>query len=78
MISRDAKNLFIPDSKDCGLALFSVWERSGNDSQHSRGSSSSNSRFTLEHNDTVSQVCGHDEVVLDDERRLLSVEDVPA
>lgn len=44
--------------------------------QCSRGSSSRYSRLTLEYNDTVSQVCGHDEVVFDDERRLLGVEDV--
>jgi len=50
----------------------------GTNAQYSRGSSSSYSRFTLEHNDTVSQVSGHNEVVFDDERRLLSVEDVPA
>ena len=44
---------------------------------HSRGSGSGHSRLTLEHNDTVSQVRGHDEVVFDDECCLLSVEDVP-
>ena len=43
-----------------------------------RCSGGSHGRLTLEYDDAVSQVCGHNEVVFDDEGRLLSVEDVPA
>ena len=46
--------------------------------QCSLGSGSRHGGLTLEHNDAVSQVCGHDEVVFNDERCLLGVEDVPA
>lgn len=45
---------------------------------HSRGGGGSYSRLTLEHNNTVSQVRGHDKVVFDDKRCLLSVENIPA
>ena len=76
MISRDAKNLFIPVSNDCGLRCFQYRMDVRTTAPHSRGSGSRHSRLPLEHNDTVSQVCGHDEVMLDDERCLLSVEDV--
>ena len=34
-------------------------------------------RFTLENDDAVCKVCGHDEIVLDDEGGLLGVEDEP-
>ena len=44
---------------------------------HSRGSGGSHSGLTLEHDDTVSQVRSHDEVVFDNERCLLRVKDVP-
>ena len=42
-----------------------------------RCSSGGDSGFTLEDNDTISEISGHDEVVLDDEGRLLGVEDKP-
>lgn len=77
MISRDAKNLFIPVNKDCGLTLFSALIHLRTIAHSSRSSGSSHRRLTLEYNDAISQVCGHDEVVFDDERCLLGVEDVP-
>ena len=40
-----------------------------------RRSSGLNGGLTLEHDDTVGEVGGHDEVVLDDEGRLFRVED---
>ena len=43
-----------------------------------RVSSSGHSRLTLEHDDAVSEVRGHDEIVLDDESCFLSMEDVSA
>lgn len=43
-----------------------------------RRCSSGNGRLTLKHDDTVGQVGGHDEIVLDDERSLLGVQDEPA
>jgi hypothetical protein len=76
VISRDAKNLFIPVSKDCGLPCFQHRVDTRTTAPHLRGSGSGHSGLPLEYNDTVSQVRGHDEVVLDDERCLLSVEDV--
>ena len=43
-----------------------------------RRSSGLNGGLTLEHDDAVGKIGGHDEVVLDDERRLLCVEDESA
>ena len=39
-----------------------------------RCSSGSDSGFTLEDNDTIGEIGGHDEIVLDDEGGLLRVE----
>ena len=42
--------------------------------KYPRSSSGSNSRLALEHDDPISKISGHDEIVLDDESGLLSVE----
>jgi hypothetical protein len=47
------------------------WIKQGN----LRRSRCGNSRFALEDDDAVCKVCGHDEVVLDDEGGLFSMED---
>ena len=79
MISRDAKNLFIPDNKDCGLSfgLFQHERIPGINTLHSRGSGGCHSGLALEYNDTIGKVCRHDKVVFDHKRRLLSVQDKP-
>ena len=78
MISRDARNLFIPVNKDCGLTSFLALVGLRKTARNSRGSGSSHGGLTFEYDNAISQVCGHDKVVFDDERCLLSVEDVPA
>ena len=40
-----------------------------------RCGSGGDSGFTLENNDTISEISGHDEIVLDDESSLLCVKD---
>lgn len=81
MISSEDKNLFIPVKSDCGLLgsksdrlVFAKYEKR-NRSRDVRRSGGSNGGFTLENNNTVGQVGCHDEIVLNDKRRLLGVED---
>lgn len=40
---------------------------------YSRSGGCRNSRLTLEHDDSISEISGHDEIVLDDESGLLAV-----
>lgn len=74
MISSEAKNLFIPDRRDCGLrksvktAIFRKKEYYG-----VRSGRGGNGWLPLEDNDAISEISCHDKVVLDDERRFLGV-----
>lgn len=67
----------MPDSKDCGLHIYvsAQIEATGQKkkAEYSRSGSCRNSRSTLEHNDSISEISGHDEIVLDDESGLLIV-----
>jgi hypothetical protein len=65
----------MPVSSDCGLK--NLWLRTHIDVENTlclRCSRCRNGWLALEHDDSVSEVCRHDEIVLNDERRLLGME----
>ncbi len=68
----------MPVKRDCGLSGQCQppgWERMAE--KRLRSGCGGNGGLALEHDDTVRKVGGHDEVVLDDERSLLGMQDEP-
>ena len=69
----------MPVRRACGLAEASQRRDSRQKGRmkegYARSGGGSDGGLTLEHDDTVGEVGGHDEVVLDDEGGLLCVQD---
>lgn len=73
VISSDFKNLFIPVNKPSGLHIsITVYTSISGDS---RSSPSLDGGRTVEDDDSVGQICSHDEIVLDDECGSLRAHD---
>ena len=75
----------MPVRRDCGLVGGTVSEMRRDEgtgdeerrSEYLRGGGGGYCRLALEHDNPVGKIGGHDEVVLNDEGRLLGVEDKP-
>lgn len=71
MISKDARNLFMPVSSDCGLLKTEIRRSSFyRDVDDARIRLCRYGRSSFEDNYTVRKVCCHDEIVFDDESGL--------
>ena len=71
----DARSRVLRVASECDLERFEEEVHAGEETLRRRGHSLERRR-TVEYDHTVGQIGGHDEIVLDHERRLLAVANV--
>lgn len=75
VISREAKKRFIPERRDCGLYTALSVDECNYHATYLRRCRCRDGRLALKDDNAVCKVSRHDEVVFNDERGLLGVED---